>query len=250
MAADVDDGAYEDDKKRPPWLIPAIVGGVVTLGIVALFAMRGSDDDKPPPPKPVAAQQEEIPPPPPPAPPAPVAPVVAPAVTIDAQVAEVSIDAPVVAAVTIDAAPVVAAVVVDAAPPPPPPVDAAVPHVPADAAVKHVEPPKPPPVEHVEKPKPPPVEHVEKPKPPKPPAPPKDERTIEQLVDAGEYGKANTACATNTQFSTPRLVACEMAACQTKSTALAARWIRALPGGMRDDLKAKCKALGVDLDAQ
>jgi hypothetical protein len=85
------------------------------------------------------------------------------------------------------------------------------------------------------------------PKEPKAPSAPKDERTIEQLVDAHEFGKANTACTTNTQFSTPRLVACALAACNTHSAALAARWIRAIPRASRDEMVSTCKGLGVDV---
>lgn len=86
-----------------------------------------------------------------------------------------------------------------------------------------------------------------KPTTPKPPPPPQDERTIEQLVDASEFAKANTACAANTMFSTPRLVACATAACNVHSAPLAARWIRAIPRTSRDEIVAKCKSLGVEV---
>jgi hypothetical protein len=158
------------------------------------------------------------------------------AAVADAAVAVEPPDAPQVAVLPPDAAP-------------PPPADAAVVAVVTpDAAVAAVKPPTEKPAE-----KPPVTNKPKEPKGHKPhkdpkasPAP-KDERTIEQLVDAGEFAKANTACATNTQFSTPRLVACATAACNTGSVPLATRWIRAIPRASRDEMAAKCKSIGLEI---
>lgn len=231
MAADADDGAYERKPGRPRWIIPAVVAGVAALGAVVMVAFSGNRDSAPRPT--LAAQEKPVGFAPDPGPPiavvqadAAVAVAVA-VVTVDAaEPVPVAMDAAAVAAVPIDAplvavAPPDAAVVVDAA--------TRVVEVPIDAAV-------------------PAAVVATKPTPkPKPPAPPADERTIEQLVDASEFAKANKACATNTIFSTPRLVACATAACTTHSDALAARWIRAIPRASRDDIVAKCKALGVEV---
>jgi len=247
MAADVDDGAYEDDKHRPVWLIPAIAAAVVTIAIVGIFALRGSDSDgaakpsvastAPPQTEPAAAA---------PLPPGP-APLVADAalaVVAPADAAELApldaamaASAPPAAPADAASAPLDAAMVAAVVPP-----DAAVRAAPPDAAVVavHTAPPDAAPK---------PVEHVTPPKPPKPPPPPKDERSIEQLVGAGEFAKANTACADNTKFSTPRLEACAIAACQTHSTALAQRWVRAIDRSAAASIIDRCKALGVELAA-
>lgn len=215
MAAEVNDEAYEEDKRRPPWLIPAIASAVAIIAIGAVFVLGGGEPETKPAPRVASAV-------------APAPPVVVAAPIDAATVAQAPIDALEVAAVPADAA--VAAVAVDA------PVVAAVPAdaavvaaVAADAAVPVIAPPKPK-------------------APPPPPPPPKEERTIEQLVDAKEFAKANAACATNTRFSTPRLLACALAACQTDSSALAQRWVRALPRASADEMLATCKALGVALD--
>ena len=237
MAADVDDGAYEEDNRRPVWLIPAIVGAVLTVAVITLFALHGDDSSDKPAPKPVVAVPSE-----------PPAPVPAPApVAADATVMAVApadapepIDAPAVVAAPPDA-PAIATAPPDA---PAAPLDAArVAAVPVDAArVVHVD-------AAVRVATVPVDAKPVAPKPPKPPPPAKDERTIEQLVGAGEFAKANTACADNTKFSTARLEACAIAACQTHSTALAQRWVRAIDRSAAGPIIDKCKALGVELAA-
>jgi hypothetical protein len=201
MAADVDDGAYEVEAKRPRWLIPTVAGGIVTIAIVALFALRDRDDGAPARPQRVAVVADGRVPPTAVVVDAPV--IVETAPPPDAREPDVSIDAAVAVA----------------------PPDAAVRKPPSDAAIRA------------------------QPAPPPPPPPPHaDERTIEQLVDAGEFAKANTQCRTNTHFTTPRLVACAIAACQSHDAQLAARWARALPSASHDEIAAKCKALGVEVD--
>jgi len=71
--------------------------------------------------------------------------------------------------------------------------------------------------------------------------------TIEQMVEKGEFPKANTACATNTRFNPTRLEACALAACNVKDTGLANRWVRAIDRAERDGIIAKCKAVGLEL---
>jgi len=73
--------------------------------------------------------------------------------------------------------------------------------------------------------------------------------TIEQMVDKGDFAKANTACATNTRFNPTRLEACALAACNVKDTGLANRWLRAIDRAERDGVIAKCKAVGLELTA-
>jgi hypothetical protein len=263
MAADADDGAYDEGPRRPRWIIPAIVGGIAAIGLVVALTVGGNDSNDAN--RTVAArsidgsgQGSSMAEQPPVAPTAPVVPAVA---ASDAAVALQPADAADVVVTAIDAAPVavtppdaaaVAVVVPDAAVPAPVAV-AVAPTGSASATAKPVEAkpavvePKPP-VEVKPKPvevKPKPAEI--KPKPEKPAPPPKDERTIEQLVDAGEFAKANSACATNTQFSEPRLVACATAACQTHNQALATRWIRAIPKASREAMIQKCKAAGTDV---
>jgi hypothetical protein len=240
MARDADDGAYEEGPRRPRWIVP-VAGGVAAIAVVAVvFAMGGSSDS--PAPRKAAGPGVEVvaivsidaaapalvvP---------PVVPIDAPPVAVAPAV--VPVDAAAVAVAPIDAG---TAVVVA-------PVDAAV----AVAAVEPVAPkpvaPAPPKKPTVPKePTAPKVPTAPKEPKPKVPTPPKDERTIEQLVAAGELAKANTACTTNTQFSTPRLVACATAACNQHSLALATRWIRAIPRASRDEVIGMCKALGVDV---
>ncbi len=244
MAADADDGAYERETRRRRWMIPAVVATIGVIGIVVMVAFNGNTDSAPR--STVAAHEERVGSAADPGTPIALvqadAAVVAVAVTpVDAEElvtaamdatspTVVPIDASVLAVEPIDApvvalAPPDAALVVDAG--------TRVATVPVDAAVPAAL-----------------VASKATTKPdtkPKVPAPPKDERTIEELVDASAFAKANTACATNTMFSTPRLVACAVAACNTHSDALAARWIRAIPRASRDDIVAKCKALGVEV---
>jgi hypothetical protein len=238
MARDADDGAYEEEPRRPRWMIPAIIGGIAAIGLVVMLALGGNDDSAT---RPSAVAREEQ------VGSAPASSALTAVVQVDASIPVVQVDAtevtPVSAVVPIDApqlavTPTDAALVVDAVMP----VDASVP-----ANAVETKPTSKPDTTVTTNTKA--AESSKKPitKQPKPPAPPKDERTIEQLVDANEFAKANTACAANTLFSTPRLAACAIAACNTQSTALATRWIRALPRASRDEMIAKCKSLGVEV---
>jgi hypothetical protein len=284
MAADADDGAYEVEPRRPRWIL-AVAGGLAVIGAVAVFAMtRGGETVAPR--ASAAARSGSGEPTGTPtgavaavpldaasaaAPVAVVAPVVAPVDAAEVAMAPpvVPIDAPPVAAVPVDAmqvavAPVAATATTQVATTATKPATTPTATKPdAPVATKPVTTPvattatKPATTPIATKPdapvatKPatkPDVPATKKPpKEPKAPSAPKDERTIEQLVDAHEFGKANTACTTNTQFSTPRLVACALAACNTHSAALAARWIRAIPRASRDEMVSTCKGLGVDV---
>jgi hypothetical protein len=216
--------------KRPAWLLPVGIGAAALL-VIVIFAMSGSDD-KPKRQKPQEQQQVAV---------IADAAIVAPVVTVDAaDVATMTPDAAQVAAVPVDAA--VATAPVDAATQ----VASATP----DAAVKPKEPvdkPKDP----VDKPKDPvdkPKDPVDKPKDPVDKPPPVSSQTIEELVSAGEFGKANKACKTNTIFNSTRLTACTIAACNVKDQGLAKRWIRAIEKSARPDLIKTCGAMGVTIE--
>ena len=217
---------------RAPWLVPVLAAAVAVAAIAIVLVLHGGTHHTvaapSPPPHPVHADAgvkvatvvadapaiaTAVP---------DAAPVVAPP---DAAVAAVPVDAPQVAAAPPDAVPAVPVVHVDAA---------VVANVAPDAAEHH----------HHHEP-PPPDEPKGEPKPPKPP---KDERTIEQLFDAGEYDKASSGCTSTTQFNTPRLIDCALAACHVKDTALAKRWSRAIGGADRATVATQCHDLGVDLD--
>jgi hypothetical protein len=71
--------------------------------------------------------------------------------------------------------------------------------------------------------------------------------SIADLFAAGDFVKANQACAKNTMFNSQILQTCATAACQVKDTALATRWLHALPRTDRETLAAKCKDLGVEI---
>lgn len=219
MAKDADDGAYEMSSQRPRWIVPVIAAGIAAIGVAAVLSLGGNKDSQ----RVVATNGRlgvEVDS-------AVLAAVPMDAAEIigaDATVTIVPIDAAQVAVVA-DAANVTvvgdAATVVASAP-----VDAAVATKPSktDTALttKASEPGAKPPIKPTE-------------------------RTIEELVGASEFAKANTACAANTIFSTPRLVACATAACSTSSLSLATRWIRALPRASRDEMVEKCKSLGVEV---
>jgi hypothetical protein len=277
MAAEADDGAYEVEQRRPRWILAA-AGGLAVIGAVAVLAMtRGgetaaprasaasrSSSTEPAPGGAVAVVQLDAA--------SAVAPEVvapldaaevamAPVVPSDApQVAIVPVDAVVVPTVAVAPAPVgadVAVVPVTAKPETTAKAAQAITPVATTATKPDATKPAATPVvttvatrdATVAKPvrKPAAPATTKPPTEPKAPPPPKDERTIEQLVDAREFSKANTACTTNTQFSAPRLVACALAACNTHSAALAARWIRAIPRASRDEMVSTCKGLGVDV---
>ncbi len=217
MSRDADDGAYEVSSGRPRWIVPAIVAGVAAVGVVAVLALGGDKGSSAP--ARVVANEPVV---------HADAEVAVAVVPVDAAEVVVTPDAAEVAMVPIDAPQVVPDAAV--------PADAAVVAVAVDAAV-----PKPTPDTVATNPAT--TDPDKKPTP----KPPKDERTIEQLIDAREFAKANTACASNTLFSTPRLVACAIAACTTKSAPLAARWIRAIPKASRDEIVDRCKSLGLEV---
>src|SRR6185503_9728269 len=71
---------------------------------------------------------------------------------------------------------------------------------------------------------------------------------IAELFAAGDFAKTNTACTKEVVFSAEKLQMCAQAACQTKNTALAKRWVNAIAKAARPEMIEKCKALGVDLE--
>ncbi len=213
----------EDDTPapRPGWMIPAALAAGALVVIVILFKVRGSSDK----PAPNASKTQ-----------AHVAladaRVTEPVQTPDApQLAMQTPDAAEVAAVPVDAQEVAVA----------PPIDAAVQvaSVTPDAAV--------------DKPKDPikPKDPVDKPKDPKDPKAkdpkkePEGTKSIEELVAAGDFVKANKECKSNTIFNSVRLTACTLAACNAKDANLAKRWIRAIQKSARADLIKTCTDLGV-----
>jgi eukaryotic-like serine/threonine-protein kinase len=78
---------------------------------------------------------------------------------------------------------------------------------------------------------------------------PETKKGIEELFAAGDFAKTNTACTKEIVFTAQKLTMCAEAACQTKNTALAKRWINAISKASRPDMIAKCKALGVELES-
>ena len=263
-AADLD--AHHHPHRRPAWLIPVLGAAVVVLLVIAIVKMAGRETAAKPYGSNVAqakadARVEN-------APAADAAELAAvaidapdvgsaqvagsalrrsrrrrtgsaqlAAVVPDAAVVAVPVDAAEVAAVPVDAAKI-AAVPVDAAQVATVPRDAAqVAAVPVDAAPK---------VEHTTR-----HDHTDTTKTDhattdKPKVEEKPE-SIEDLYAAGNFPKANQACAKNTQFNASILEMCAVTACQVKDTALATRWIRAIARSSRDALIGKCKDLGVEI---
>jgi hypothetical protein len=77
---------------------------------------------------------------------------------------------------------------------------------------------------------------------------PAPKKGIEELFAAGDFANTNTACTKEIVFTPQKLQMCAEAACQTKNTALAKRWINAISKASRPDMIAKCKGMGVDLE--
>jgi serine/threonine-protein kinase len=236
----------EHHPRRRGWVIPALGAAVLVLGVVVIVKMAGRESSaktygtaRPSIDAAQVAQVATLPNativPPVPAPEArPIDAAVAIAPPVDA--AEVAA-APVVVPDAALAAPVVPPDAAPAAPPVVPVVPVA-----SDATLKH---PKPVVTSDTPKPDKPKVDKpkVEKPKPASEDKP----ASIDELVAAGNWAKANVACAKNTQFNAQILEECATAACQTKDTALATRWLHAIPRSQRDPMIAKCKDLGLEI---
>jgi hypothetical protein len=71
---------------------------------------------------------------------------------------------------------------------------------------------------------------------------------IEELYAAGDYAKTNVACTKAVVFSADKLEKCALSACQTKNTALATRWVRAISKSARPEIIESCRGMGVDLE--
>jgi serine/threonine-protein kinase len=74
-------------------------------------------------------------------------------------------------------------------------------------------------------------------------------KTIAQWFAAGEFTKTNIACANEVVFTAEKLQMCATAACRTKNITLAKRWVNAIAKAVRPDMIAKCKTLGLDVEA-
>jgi serine/threonine protein kinase len=238
--------ADEDDEqplapRRPAWIIPAAATVAVGMLITVIVVARGGKKDKT-----TRPNNQQV------------------AVTADARIEQpmATPDAAIAAVVTPDAAEQATVVAVDAAvvavaPPDaaaPPPPDAAV------VAIKEPDRPKnPDTAKDPDRPKNPDTnKNPDRPKNPdtnknpdttKTPDTPKEaEKTIEELVAAADFAKANKACKTNTIFNSGRLTACTIAACNVKDVALAKRWVRAISKAERPELIKTCATLGVQIE--
>jgi hypothetical protein len=214
---------------RPGWMLPAALAAGALVVILILFKIKGGDDK---PAKPTQQSQVAM---------AADARLVVPVVADAADLAVQTPDAQDFAAVPVDAQQAVVAPAIDAA--------VQVAAISPDAAVDNPKDPIKP--KDPDRPKDPikPKDPVDKPKDPvdKPKDPPESAKSIEELVAAGDFVKANKACKTNTIFNSGRLTACMIAACNAKDTNLAKRWIRAIAKAARGDLIKTCNALGVNV---